>query len=111
MFILSMLTIKKEEKSNYEFNQFSGFWSACDYFSFQNVFKYAEEKVTLDKYTIIEELRSRVVYNWLQYYTPETLKKEFEENGLQIFEIFSDVAGGEYNKNSLEFAVVAKIKQ
>jgi 2-polyprenyl-3-methyl-5-hydroxy-6-metoxy-1,4-benzoquinol methylase len=100
----------REENALYEFNQLSQFWSAEDYYTFQNTFKYHEEKVVLDKYTIIEKSRKRVVYNWLQYFSLEALKEEFEENGLIIADVYADVAGSEFNKDSLEFAVVAKVK-
>ena len=100
---------KLEEKGIYEFNQLSNLWSADDYYSFQNTFKYDTENIILDKYTIIEKSRKRVVYNWLQCYSIELLKDEFEEQGLQIVEVFSDVAGSEYKNDSLEFAIVAKI--
>ena len=45
---------KKEESATYEKNQLFGFWSRNDYYAFVNSFKYNEEKVVLDKYTIIE---------------------------------------------------------
>jgi hypothetical protein len=64
--------------------------------------------VILDKYTIIEKSRKRVVYNWLHYYSVDSLKEEFEENGLIITELFSDVSGSEYGPESLEIAVVAQ---
>ncbi|MBN1498149.1 MAG: class I SAM-dependent methyltransferase [Spirochaetes bacterium] len=99
----------REESAVYEFNQLSNFWSADDYYSFQNTFKYDREKVVLDKYTIIEKSRMRVFYNWLQCYSVEALKTEFEENGLEIVEVFSDAAGSEYRSDSLEFAIVGKI--
>jgi hypothetical protein len=44
----------------------------------------------------------------LQYFSVESLKKEFEENGLAVEEVYSDVAGQAYNPESLEFAIVAK---
>ena len=100
----------REENAIYEFNQLSKFWSADDYYSFQNTFKYDKEKVILDKYTIIEKSRKRVVYNWLQYFSLDALKNEFEENGLNIVEVYSDVAGSEYKNDSLEFAIVGKIQ-
>ena len=100
----------REENAIYEFNQLSKFWSADDYYSFQNTFKYDKEKVILDKYTIIEKSRKRVVYNWLQYFSLDALKNEFEENGLNILEVYSDVAGSEYKNDSLEFAIVGKIQ-
>jgi hypothetical protein len=73
-----------------------------------NSFKYEDEKVTLDKYTIIEESRTRVVYNWLQHFSKESLQDEFTANGFTVEEIYSDVAGTPFNPESPEMAIVAK---
>ena len=101
----------KEESAAYELNHLNNFWSPEDYYCFVNIFKYDEEKVTLDKYTIIEESQKRIVYNWYQYFSPDTLRKEFEANGFSIKGVYSDVAGTKYDLESAEFAVVAeKIK-
>ncbi len=99
-----------EEKALYEHNQLFGFWSKEDYYAFVNTFKYDKEKVALDKYTIFEENRTKVVYNWLQYFSIESIRSEFEEAGFKILEFYSNVAGKEYFDESLEIAVVA-IKQ
>jgi len=99
---------QKEELATYELNQLNGFWSQEDYYCFVNTFKYETEKVILDKYTIIEESRKRVVYNWLQYYSKESLVKEFEANGFMIEYLFSDVSGKTFTNESKEIAVVAK---
>ena len=99
---------QKEESANYELNQLNGFWSPEDYYCFVNTFKYDKEKVILDKYTIIEESRNRIVYNWLQYFSRESLVKEFEDNGFKIEEIYSDVAGKAFSPESGEIAIVAK---
>jgi 2-polyprenyl-3-methyl-5-hydroxy-6-metoxy-1,4-benzoquinol methylase len=99
---------QKEESAIYELNQLNGFWSPKDYYCFVNTFKYGKEKVTLDKYTIIEDSRIRVVYNWLQYFSKDSLRKEFEENGLKVEEIYSDVAGKPFTSESPEIAIVAK---
>ena len=98
---------QREEASTYEVNQLNGFWSPNKYYGFLNIFKYDEDKVTLDKYTIIEPERSRQVYNWLQYFAPEDLEREFVETGFFVKGIYSDVAGNRYNRNSGEFAVIA----
>lgn len=98
----------REECSICEYNQMSHFWSAGDYYSFQNTFKYDSEKVILDKYTIIEKTRKRVIYNWLQYFSVESIKNECKEHGLKIAEIFSDVSGSGYKQDSPEIAVVAQ---
>ena len=99
---------QKEESAIYERNQLNGFWSPEDYYGFVNTFKYEKEKVTLDKYTIIEESQMRVVYNWLQHFSTESVTKEFEENGFKVEELYSDVAGTPYNLESTEIAIVAK---
>jgi len=99
---------KREETAAYEVNLLNGFWSPNKYYGFLNTFKYYEEKVVLDKYTIVEAKRTRTVYNWLRYFTIEDLEKEFVAAGFSIDGIFSDVAGTPYDRNSYEFAVIAK---
>jgi SAM-dependent methyltransferase len=99
---------QKEESAIYELNQLNGFWSPEDYYGFVNTFKYEKEKVTLDKYTIIEKSRKREVYNWLQYFSEDSLKNEFEENGFKTIELYSDVAGKNFSSESTEFAIVAR---
>ena len=99
---------KREEKSVYEVNLLNGFWSSEKYYGFLNIFKYEEQKVVLDKYTIIDENNNRVIYNWLQYFSPESLKEEFEKNYLIVKNQYSDVSGSPYNSQSEEMAVVLK---
>ncbi len=99
---------QKEESSTYELNQLNNFWSPEDYYCFVNAFKYEEEKVFLDKYTIVEASQTRVVYNWLHYFSRETLRKEFEECGFKVDRFFSNVAGDRFDPDSIEFAIVAK---
>ena len=98
---------QKEESATYELNQLNGFWSPDDYYCFVNTFKYEKEKITLDKYTIIEESQTRIVYNWLQHFSKESLRKEFENNGFEVEGFYSNVAGGAFDPSSSEFALVA----
>jgi 2-polyprenyl-3-methyl-5-hydroxy-6-metoxy-1,4-benzoquinol methylase len=99
---------KFEEKSTCELNQLNGFWSPNDYYAFVNSFKYEEEKVSLDKYTIFEENKKRTVYNWLQYYDLESLVNEIKNNDFNKYEVYSDVAGTKFNPLSDQFAIAAK---
>lgn len=98
----------REVVVTYEYNQLDHFWSPKNYYGFLNTFKYDEEKVTLDKYTIIEEKRTRVVYNWLQYFSRDSIREEFEENGLEAVEFYADVAGSAFSPDSPDMAVVAR---
>jgi len=99
---------QRKETAAYETNLLNGFWSKNKYYGFLNTFKYEEEKLILDKYTIIEEPRTRTVYNWLQCFTPESLGREFVECGFRIEEFYSDVAGSPFDAEAKEFAVVAR---
>jgi len=99
---------QREETAMYETNQLNGFWSRNKYFGFLNTFKYEREKVILDKYSIIEAGKTRIVYNWLQYFSPEDLVKELGECGFAVEKLFSDVAGSSFDPETNEFAVVAK---
>ena len=98
---------QREEAATYEVNQLNGFWSPNKYYGFQNTFKYDEDKVVLDKYTIVEFEHTRQVYNWLQYFAPEDLEREFKEARFSVKDFYSDVAGSPYDRESSEFAVIA----
>jgi len=98
---------QREDVATYEVNQLKGFWSPNKYYGFLNTFKYDDEKVVLDKHTIVESERIRTVYNWLQYFTPDELAQEFIKSGFSVDELYSDVAGAPYDRKSSEFAVIA----
>ena len=78
------------------------------YYEFLNTFKYTNAKVTRSKYTIIEADRTRTIYNWLQYFTPESLQKELEQAGFTMESCYADVAGSPFDGTASEFAVVAR---
>lgn len=99
---------KRSEASVYEADLLNGFWAAERYYGFLNTFKYEEEKVILDKYTLVEATRTRTVYNWLQYFSRDRLNEEFENCGFKIDGFYSDVAGEPFSPRSDEFAVVAR---
>lgn len=97
-----------KETSKYEINLMDGFWSPEKYYGFLNTFKYETEKLVLDKYTIVEAGRTRVIYNWFQCFTRETLENEFADCGFILENFYSDVAGSTYQPETNEFAVIAK---
>ena len=75
------------------------------YWKQQEQFLYEEEKVVLDKYTLIEPDRTRTVYNWLQHFTPEALSHEVEQAGLTPEHRYANVAGDPFDPEGGEFAV------
>lgn len=97
---------QREEVAQYAPNLLNGFWAAEAYYGFLNTYLYEEEKVALDKYVLFTETREWEVYNWLQYFDPDALRKEVEQAGFSVSAIHADVAGGEYAEGNSEFAVV-----
>ena len=112
MVLLDVLSLNafelREETATYGHLLLDGFWSPDDYYCFLNTFKYDREKVILDKYTIFDKSGKREVYNWLQYFSRESIEKELKAESLKIIEYYSNVAGAPYSNDSTEFAIVAK---
>ena len=86
----------------------SDFWSTDPHYIFHNTFKYDNQQLTLDKFISIEEKRVRENYNWLQNYSIQSITKELAENGFDVVEHYSNVAGDAYKDEATEIAIVAK---
>ena len=98
---------QKQEAASYEKNQLNHFWFKEDYYAFVNSFKYLEEKVSLDKYTLFAESGAQeIVYNWLQYFSVESLRQEVQNAGFDIKMVLADVAGSPFSEDKGEFAVI-----
>jgi len=98
---------QKEEVAIVEENMLDGFWSPLPYFGILARFKYKEERVSLDKYTIVDEQAKREVFNWLQYFTPESLEQMLRGHGLAVEALLGNVAGHQFDPAGTEFAIVA----
>lgn len=98
----------RREQSVREPNLMGGFWSAGAYEGLHETFKYDVERVVLDRYTIVEEARTRTIHNWLQHFSPESLERELNACGLVIDSLLADVAGSAFDPDGHEFAVVAR---
>lgn len=100
---------RREECAGYEKDQLDGFWSPDPYYAFTNTFVYPAAAVVLDRYWIVEAERERRIYNWFQYFSPETLRHEFAEAGFVIETVWGDVAGAVYDPDADGFAVIARL--
>lgn len=99
-----------EEQRTYEYSAGDGFWSADPHHVFLNRFKYEQEKLYLDKYTIFERSRTREIYNWLQAFDLASLRHELRDSGFEIVQHFANVAGDPYQPGSTEIAIVARLR-
>jgi 2-polyprenyl-3-methyl-5-hydroxy-6-metoxy-1,4-benzoquinol methylase len=99
---------QRDEAVSYEKNLLNGFWSPEKYYGFLSTFKYDDVCVVLDKYSIVESKQIQTIYNWLQYFSPESLQSKFEKAGFTQQEFYGNVAGAPFAESASEFAIVAK---
>ena len=108
-FVLDVFSIEAfegvREGVSFGRNYMNGFWSARDYFAFQLTFKYDNDAVSLDRFTVIEEDRTWEVYNWLQYFSPDSIRVELKQAGFGTVE-FTEGFGID-RSDATTFGVVA----
>ena len=100
--------IGREESVEFGHRYMNGFWASEDYYVFKNTFIYKGESITLDKYTIIEKLKTWCVFNWLQYFDYDEIEKELKECGFSSVEAHynTPLANSDDNENS--FLLIAR---
>jgi SAM-dependent methyltransferase len=88
----------------------NGFWAEGDYFGFKITHRYEDLALALDRYLIVEEKRTREIYNWMQYLMPDKTDAELRAAGFETAEIFDLVTGGKWIAKSAPFGVLARKK-
>ncbi|MFP6590159.1 MAG: hypothetical protein VCE12_06515, partial [Candidatus Latescibacterota bacterium] len=88
---------KKQAPTLFAEQLMDGFWSAEPYFGLLRSFRYDDDYIGLDRYTISEPERSWEVYNWLQYFSPADLETECAAAGLRIVATFANVCRDPYD--------------
>ena len=110
VFLFDVLSVKHfdnvQEKQSCSYVKVGGFWSPNEHFVFENIYKYDDEKVVLEKNTVVEENNVLTIYNYLKCFEVDEILQELSEHGFQTAEYFSDVSGTEYKKDSKEIALV-----
>lgn len=89
-------------------NLMDGFWAAGDYVGHRASFLYDELSLALDRYRIEQAGRTREIFNWLQYFTPEGVAAELSAAGFAVEAAVEAVDGGPWTPGPSEFAVVAR---
>ncbi len=93
-FVFDVMSAKafsaRQEDINISHCPEGGFWSVDPYFAFQNTFKYEDERLVLDKHTIVEANRTWEVFNWLQYFDEVDLADELMQSGFKTVPDFTN---------------------
>ena len=98
---------QREEVTIIQDKMMGGFWAADNYVGIQRTFVYPEEYLCLDRYVIVEPGEIWQIYNWLQYFTPESIKAELQSAGLKIDEMVGDLTGVSLQPKSDFIGIVA----
>lgn len=95
-----------EESHSIEYNEGGEFFTEKPHFLFTNEYQYKDRLVSLHHYSIVEEENAWDIYNWLQYYTKESIKKELVAAGFAEVKFYANVAGDPYIEESEVMAIV-----
>jgi hypothetical protein len=98
---------QREELTTLQDKMMGGFWAADNYVGIQRTFVYPEEYLCLDRYVIVEPGEIWQIYNWLQYFTPESIEAELQSAGLKIDEMVGDLTGVPLQPKSDFIGIVA----
>jgi SAM-dependent methyltransferase len=86
-----------------------GFWRPGQYLLLSERFIYAEESLTLDQHTVVEESGSVAVYRlWQRHYTPDSFRAVLERHGFEVVDILGDLRGTAYDPDSEWLAIIAR---
>ena len=92
---------------NWELKE-EGFWQPTPYLMLHRQFHYAEEHVYLDQYLIIDQNGRIKIYRiWESNYTPESIRQLLNEAGFITQEVWGDLQGNPFNKDSVAIGVIA----
>lgn len=86
-----------------------GFWQEKEHMVLMDSYHYTKEKTRLKRYIIIDSQgRLRTCHMWYHYFNKESIFKLVQDNGFIIKEIFADLQGGKYIKNSPWISLVVQ---
>lgn len=110
-FVLDILTpahfASIEESLDCSKNENGGFWSPNNYISFEQIFKYDDEQLILEKSTVIEADAELTICNYLKCFQLQEFKDLLKANGLTANELFSDISGTSFKEDSTGLTIVA----
>ncbi len=83
----------KEECTLIEDRLMNGFWAEGHYVGIQRTFVYPDEHLSLDRYLIVEPHETWQIFNWFQYYTPDSLQTELRDAGFEVVQMVGELTG------------------
>lgn len=100
---------KKKESTEIEDRLMDGFWAPGPYVGIKRCFLYVHDHLSLERYIIIEPDESWQVFNWFQYFTPDSLAAELGSAGFAPDLMLGGLSGMPLASDSELIGVVAGI--
>ena len=85
-----------------------GFFAPGDYVGIHKTDVYEEEGVSLDRFLVLEPGNDWQIYNWVQYYTPESAAAELGEAGFMVNILTGGLDGEPLMEDSKTIGVIAE---
>jgi SAM-dependent methyltransferase len=98
----------KQESTHIEDQLMGGFWADGDYVGIQRSFVYPQQKLSLDRYVIVEPGETWQVFNWFQYFAEQDLQQELNAAGFTVGQISGDLTGEPLETDGDLIAVIAQ---
>lgn len=99
---------RAEEHIYLEQGLMDGFWAPSDYVGIQKTDRYPDDLVTLDRYVIIEPGETWQIFNWMQYFTPESATAELNDAGFMVKAMTAGLEGEPLEEGSDAIGVIAE---
>lgn len=96
-----------EDELEIEQNLMGGFWSPEEYVGIHRKWVYAEEKVCVDHFGVFEDGRDFEILNWMQYFSPERLRREIRDAGFSSVQLFGSLNLEPMSDDSNEIGAIA----
>lgn len=96
------------DHSEIEERLMAGFFAPGEYVGIHKTDVYDEEWISLDRFFIIEPQETWQIFNWMQYYTPESAVSELAENGFMASVLTGGLDGAALEADSKTLGIIAE---
>ncbi len=86
----------------------NGFWSDEDYVGLERVWRYEDQQVSLNRYLIVEQSGMFEIFNWMQYYSADSVTAELASGCFEVLEIQASLAGSALPGDPETLGVIAR---
>lgn len=99
----------REECIRIEERLMGDFWAEGDYVGIQRTFVYPDDRLSLDRYVIVEPDATWEVFNWMQHYTPDSLQAELRDAGFAVDRMVAELTGERLRTDGDFIGVIASV--